>query len=150
MTNSSVDIHATGFWAVHTPAGEAVTETFDPTGYGARASMVREKSLIWSQRLAQGYSLVRYLPQVVEVKTTTDPVIRKGVTGAEFWMTSLGYAESEIAPDMPIIPTTLHGAVERTIEAVELALTAAGFNITDPALKDCLQTALESMANTVD
>lgn len=135
------DIHQAGTWAVLSPTGEVVDGTVQETGYSARASMTREHNLVWSKREEQGYVLARLVPQ------TCTPLLKpresKGVTGANYTFQNPGHAVVATAVERDDV-------VGQTIEAVELALVSAGFDIGDIALRTALTTAYEAMSNKVD
>lgn len=140
-----LDIHAAGIWAVLNPNGELVPGTADASGYSARSNMVREHQLIWSHRANAGYVLARMVPRVVREKPLAVPVQRVGVTGAVFTYSQPDHAEvNSVVKKGDSSP---EAAAQRTLEAVELALTAAGFDITNSDLREVLQTAHDSVMN---
>lgn len=144
---AGIDIHATGVWGVARQGSTTpIPETVEDTGHGARAAMTRTHNLVWSKQVERGNCLIRYVGQIVE-GNLEQPRVAVGVTGARYEQAVLGQASMTPQRPLEVLSTEPGDVAERTVEALELALHAAGFDITDSSLKACLQTALDSMAD---
>jgi hypothetical protein len=54
------DMHRQGVFAVVGPDDRPVMDTFDTTGYAARATFIREHHMIWSRAEKEGYYVAEF------------------------------------------------------------------------------------------